>query len=423
MNSKLLSYGKNLSIYFGASLIPMALNLITNPLIAMNMSPEDYAIVGYYTSYSSLIGPIIVFYLVHYYIKEYFRRDENSRLQLKAMIAKALIFFSSAISVVCFGILFIYLAAIRKDFNLPILPYLALMVFALPLTGLLALEQAQFRMDRQATAYFKLTVANGALAVVLSLVFVVLLKWGALGKLLGILVCNLIIFFILVAKYWDLLKFKIPIKQFFPVLSFCLPLALSATLGYFNQGFSTTYLESLNMTTQYGIYVVGMTIGLYLTTFSTAINNTFQPDLYESIAKRWWKRYIKVCALQISLISAIAIIFIIAAPYIIGVLTANRYVQSTPYAQIVSLASVSSSIYYIINNFSIATDRPKLYLYTTIIGSAIIILAMPLVVNKFQFIGGAWMIVISYIIFAIINCILLLIPINKKPWLKKSNAL
>ena len=105
--SKVYKYGKNLATYFGASLIPMALNLIINPWVAKNMDPTDYAISGYYTSFSTLISPIIIFYLIHFYIKEYFRRDEEQRKMLYALIAKATIWFSGIVSVLCLIALYI----------------------------------------------------------------------------------------------------------------------------------------------------------------------------------------------------------------------------------------------------------------------------------------------------------------------------
>ncbi len=57
---------KAILTYFGASLIPMLLNLVANPWIAKNMDPRDYAISGYDTSYSSLRSPIIIYYLIRY---------------------------------------------------------------------------------------------------------------------------------------------------------------------------------------------------------------------------------------------------------------------------------------------------------------------------------------------------------------------
>lgn len=420
MKSKYLKYAKNLTTYFGASLIPMVLSLIANPWIAKNMAPDDYAISGYYTSYSSLIGPIIIFYLIHYYIKEYFRRDEDERRRLFAMIAKATIWFSGIVSVVCFVAIFIYLRFINEDLTLPIMPYLAFMVFSLPLTGLLNLQLAQYRMEKRANAFFRLSVCNGLLNVMLTIVFVVWIKWGAFGKLLGPLICNASIFFFLLWKLRDVFKIPTPIKEFKTILIFCLPLAASATLGYFTHGFSTTYLESVGDVTEYGIYVVGASIGAYLTVFSTAIGNTFQPDLYESTINKQWRRFTKFCCLQIGIIGCVVVLFILLAPFIISILTADRYNASTPYAQIIAISTLTSAIYYLVNNYSIATNRPKMYLYTSIIGSAIIILAMPYAVDNWAFVGGAWVSVLSYVAFTIINLgLLVLAHLNKLPKILK----
>ena len=51
-------YIQNLSLYFLASLIPMFLQVISNPFFAMNLSPEDYAIIGYYTSLNVLFAHV-----------------------------------------------------------------------------------------------------------------------------------------------------------------------------------------------------------------------------------------------------------------------------------------------------------------------------------------------------------------------------
>lgn len=403
----LFDYSKKIATYFSASLIPMILNLAINPLIAKNMSPEDYAITGYYTSFSSLIGPIIVFYMVHYYIKEYFRCDEEKRRRLYATIAKALIWFSGLVSIICFSCLFVYLTYFANNFSLPISPYLALAVFSLPLTGILNLQLAKFRMEKKANAFFRLSVANGVLLVVMSLILVVLAKMGAFGKLLSVFLSNLSVFTILVIHSRDCFRTKTTLKDFKPVFAFCLPLALSAMLGYFTNGFTTTYLESVGNIKEYGIYVVGMSIGAYLSTATTAIWNTFQPDIYESIIKKNWTRWMKYAGIQISVIIVVVSAFIVLAPLIIDILTAGRYIASTKYAQIIALSSITSSIYYLINDLSIATNHPRLYLYTSLIGSVVIVLTMPLAVDAYSFLGGCWMTVASYILFACINLTLL----------------
>lgn len=409
--SKIFAYVKNLFTYFSASIIPMVLSLVANPWIAKNMSPQDYAISGFYLSFSSLIGPVIAFYLVNYYTKEYFRLDDDRRQRLYAFIAKATIWFSGLASLLCFAVLGLYLHFFKADLSFPISPYMAMAVFSLPLTGLLNLQLSQFKMDKKATAYFRLATSNSLLNLSLTLLFVVFIKWGAFGKLLAPLSCNLTVFLYLLIRYRKTIMIKTPVREYRKVFVFCLPLAASAMLGYFTSGFPTTYLERLGNINEYGNYVVGVSMATYLTTFTTAVSNTFKPDLFESTVKRQWKRFAACCGIQIGSFAAIAAIFIILAPFVISLLTAGRYTGATPYARILALTCITSGIYYLTVDFAIVTNRPRLYLYTSILGSIVIVLAMPLFVGKWDFIGGAWMAVISYLILSVINILLLMLRV------------
>ena len=407
MNNKYYIYIKHISTYFGASLIPMILMLAVNPLIALNMSPEDYAIVGYYSSFNSLIGPVIIFYLLHYYNKKYFELDENGRIQLKALLFKAVTMFSFIVSIVCFVALYGYIKIFNASIEFSIMPYLAFTVFALPLTGLYNLELADYRMGRNSRGFFRLSVFNGVFLVVLNIAFIVLMKWGAVGKLLAPLISNLIVFIYLFFKNRHLLRIKNTWSEFGVVLKFCLPLTVGAMLGYFSSGFDKTYLESLGNVTEYGYYIVGASMAGYLTTFSTSISSTFQPDIYEAIATGNRRLLWKTASIQIMLIAIVVVLFVIFCPLIIQVLTAGQYMDSTIYARIISFSTITSSIYYIINNYTVASGYPNLYLYTTIVSSILIILLLPIVVRCFEFIGAAWMVSGSFIVLSFTNIVLL----------------
>lgn len=407
MSNKYLTYIKHISTYFGASLIPMILMLAVNPLIALNMSPEDYAITGYYSSFNNLIGPVIIFYMLHYFNKRYFELDEAGRLQLKALLFKAVTAFSFLVSVLCFFALLGYIKIFNTSIEFPVMPYLAFTVFALPLTGLYNLELADCRMGRNTRGFFKLSVANGVLLVVLNIAFVVLMKWGATGKLLAPLITNLFVFIYLFFKNRHLLSIKSSWNDFGRILKFCLPLTIGAMLGYFSSGFDKTYLESLGNVTEYGYYIVGASMAGYLSTFSTSISSTFQPDIYEAIASDNRKLLWRTALIQMALIAFVVVLFVALCPLIIKILTAGRYMDSTVYARIISLSTITSSVYYIINNYTIASGYPKLYMYTTVISSILIVILLPVVVRYCEFIGGAWMVSGSFLILAITNIILL----------------
>lgn len=403
---------KQLSHYFSASLIPMLLNLLINPLISLNMDPEDFAVVGYYTSFSTLITPIIVFYMLHYYNKRYFELDEDGRKKLYILLFKSLIFFSFVVSVICLITLLIYIKNFTTN-TFPSFPYLYMVVLAIPSLGIYSLELADYKMKRESKKYMNFSLIKGLCGVGCTLLFVVLLKWGAFGKLLGPLVIDIIIFTYLIYKHRDVWNVNTDYKELLPVLKFCWPLALGAALGYFSNGYDKTVLESLGNTSEFGYYCVGASIAAYLSVFTSSISSTFQPDTYEAIINDNRKKLFKVVSVRWFLTLGVVLLFILFCPIVIKILTAGKYMEATPYARIFACVSLTSSLYYIINDYSIARGRPKLYLITTIIGSVSIILLMPVFIKKFSYNGGAIMCVISFLLLFVINYILLLTPIDK----------
>lgn len=401
-----------LSHYFSASLVPMLLNLLLNPLVSLNMEPEDFAVVGYYTSFSTLITPIIVFYMLHYYNKRYFEQDEYGRKKLYVLLFKSLIFFSFIVSVICLIALLIYIKNFTANI-FPTFPYLYMVVLAIPSLGIYSLELADYKMKRESKKYMNLSLTKGLCTVGCTLLFVVLLKWGAFGKLLAPLVIDIIIFAYLIYKHRDVWYVKTDYKELIPVLKFCWPLALGAALGYFFNGYDKAVLESIGNTSEFGYYCVGASIASYLSVFTSSISSTFQPDTYEAIIKDNRRKLFKVVAVRWFLTLGVVSLFILFCPIVIKILTAGKYMAATPYARIFACVSLTSTFYYIINDYSIARGRPKLYLITTILGSVFIILLMPIFIKRFSYSGGAIMNVLSFLLLFVINSILLLTPINK----------
>ena len=285
------------------------------------------------------------------------------------------------------------------------------MVFDLPLTGLLNLQLARYRMEKQATGYFRLSVCNGILNIGFTLLFVAWLKWGAFGKLLGPMLCNTIVFIIMIILFRKHLNIATSFDDFKRVFRFCLPLAFGATFSYFLNGFTTSYLETIGDSTEYGYYVVGASIGGYLMIFGQAIGDTFLPDLNETTVKKQWRRYVRFCLIVLGLTGFVTIVFVLFTPVIINLLTAGRYVASTIYARIIAFSTITARMFYLINNYTITTNKPKLFLTTSILGSILVVLLVPIIVERWQFIGGACMSVCTFVIFGLVN--LLLIAMNR----------
>lgn len=282
-------------------------------------------------------------------------------------------------------------------------------MLAIPLTGIYNLQLAQYKMERKSKQFMNLSVTKGILGVAFTLLFVVLIRWGAFGKLLGPFLLEIACFIYILIKNKDVWKIKNSFSEIKPVLLFCWPLVIGASLGYFSNGYDKTILATLGDNTEFGYYCVGTSIAGYLSLFTTSMSATFQPDIYEAIIKDNKPKLLKVAGLQWVLTICVVAVFILFCPLIIRILTAGRYMESTGYAQISACICVASAIYYVINDYTIARGLPRFYLYTTIIGSILIILCMPIFVNWLGYYGGALANITSFIALSIINLLLLLI--------------
>lgn len=385
----------------------MLLNLAINPFIAMNMEPYDYAITGFYTSFNTLISPLIIFYMLHYYTKRYFEVNENERIALKTTMVKSLIYFSGILSVLSFIGLAIYYFIADIDESFPFLPYAFLTIFSIPLTGIYTLTLSEYRMSKRSLDFFRISTFSGILLVIANLILVVGLKWGAFGKLLAPFLVNLIMFLYCLWKYKELLCAKFDKEIFKKIIIFCFPLTLAAMLTFFTNGYDRVLLEKYGNINELGIYTIGVQMATYISVFQTAISSTFQPDLYQAIVHRDKSKLLKVIILLIGSTGAVVLCFILLAPFVIDILTAGRYVESTKYAQIAALSTLSSAVYYSVSQITIARGLTKIPLINKIITSAVCVGMFYYLITRWGYVGAAWGLVLSHIIALIGNMVLL----------------
>lgn len=400
---------KNLGIYLLASLIPMIVSVLINPLIALNMSAADYAVVGYYTAFNTLLTPVITFYLTHYYTKRYFEFDQQERLVLKATIFKTLISFSFGVALLSFIGLYGYTALFNRSSDIPFMPYALITVFTLPLIGIYSLTLVEYRMQRKSKSFFWLSVSNGLLSSLMIVLLVVLLKFGATGKLVATLLGALIVFVVCLILNKELFGYKFDRAIFKEAVVFCIPLVIASVLSFFSGGYDRILLERSGELTALGIYVVGFSIASYLNVFTNSINDTFQPDVFQSVVKKNYRKCAKIIVVKVGLITLIVAAFIVAAPLLIRLLTAGRYVDSTPFAVIVSLSCITSMLYHSFSQVTIAKGYTSITLLSKIFGSILCVFLYQFLIRRFGATGAAWGVVLSFALFFLVNLILFVI--------------
>lgn len=382
------SQTKDVSAYLLASIIPAFISLLVNPLIAKNMSPEDYAIVGFYSSFSLLLTPLLSFYLNHYLGKRFYECDVEGRKQLKATILRIFLIISPILSLIALFGIWVYKTFFNEGSVIPFFPYSLFYVCSLYLTIYYSLEQMDLKMHRKSGTFLKLALLHSALIVGTTLLLVVLFKFGAVGKMLATVIEASILFIIVLVRNEELLKYSVSIKEIKVAMSFCLPLVLAAMLSFFTKGYDSVLLERLGNTKEFALYSIGLQFSAYLGMFTTAIQNTFQSDIYEAVSHNNRSKLLKL-ALMFFLVSAVVVsLFCLLAPIIVKILTMGRYTLAAKYARVCSISLVFSVLYYFVSTIFIARGHNKMTLINKISIALFSMIAFPFMIGRYQYIGA-----------------------------------
>lgn len=408
---KYSAYIKSSSVYLLATIISSIIGVAINPLLALNLSPEDYAIVGYYTGYSTLFTPLIGFFMVDYYLRHRYTLSSDDLHVLKSTIIRLFLYFSGIVSLLCLIGLYIYV--LLSNVGIPFFPY-ALLTILQAYTGLLfAFKTAEYKIDGNSKAFFRYSVINAIANAAIAILFVVVFKGGALGKTLGTFVVSTSFFVYIIYTYRKDFRFKFDKERVISIVKYSTPLVIAGMLGFFSGGYDRVILEKQGDMYTLGIYSVAVQMSGYLNVFAVAIKSTFQPDIYKAIAEKNFSKLVKKICVIIAVVTVIVLLFIILCPIIIHLLTAGRYDESTRLTQILSLSVITSTIYYQISQVTYGSGLSNLTLINKIIGSVFSFILFSLMVPCYGVLGVAWSVVLCFIFYAIGNLILLYIYRNR----------
>lgn len=394
----------DLSLYLLGTIITSLIGILINPFLAANLSPNDYAIIGFFTSFNSLILPIISFSFLSYYSKNFFKIKENERQSvLDTLLVSQLVFGFIALLIVLIGFSFyIHLARVNFHFY----PFALLCFIPVLFSCFYNFLLVEQRMHRQALSFFKIVLINAISGAFFAILFVVILKKGANGRLWAILIPGVGIG--IYSFYKLATRFQFNKKICLDALSFGWPISLSAVLFYFLSGVDRAILEKLNDNYTYGIYSVAVQITAYLFIFYTAIKQTFEPDIYQAIAKNNRKKLMIVVGGIITLNAIPTVLFIFFAHPIINILTYGRYLESTSLAQILAIKNIPMSFCFILSTVIIGYGFPKVELINRAIGAVLSVIMFKIIIKKYGFYGAAWGQSIAFIMMTIISAIFII---------------
>lgn len=397
-------YFQNSFLYLFSSLFSAFLGLLVNPFMAKNLSPEDYAVMGYFNSFCIIILPIMNFSLITYYLRNYYKIAEDKRQKVVDTILIALGVYGFIILLISLGVFYMY--SIINTLSFPIYPYVLLAFIPIYMSNFVTLYLAKCRLERLAMKYSKITIYSAILSTILAVLLVVIFKYGATGRMMATLIAGVFPALYCIKQLYG--KFQFDFEVIKDALRFGWPLSLSAILWYFLSGVDLAMLEKLNDSYTLGFYNVGLQISSYFAIFYTAIAQTFEPDIYTVIADNNKSKLIKIIGGVITLNAIPNLLFIVFAPLIIGLLTFNRYVDASDFARILALKNITITFYYSLITVIVGYGFTKSELMIRLIGALLSFIMFKILIANYGFYGAAWGQVFSFLLLFIIGSIFLI---------------
>ena len=306
---RIKNYFSNAGVYLTASMVSSLLAVIINPLLAKNLSPEDYAVSTYYVSFSGLYSPLMSFFVVDYYLRRYYTYSKEKLYSLKGNVIKSLLGFSGIIGILCLVLLYAFVKGTHVSFDF--MPYALLALAQTYVSLIYSFQLAEYRIAGNAKAYCRVSVFWGAILAGLSLLFVVVLKYGAVGKMLAAFLGSFFPFLWCLYKNREYLSVKFDPDTFKQFFIYGFPLVLAAMMSFFTHGYDKVLLERGGDIEMLGYYSVACSMAAYINFFATAIKSTFQPDMYKAISQRNLKKVLATAALVVLSVSIVVSIFIL----------------------------------------------------------------------------------------------------------------
>lgn len=357
-----------------------------NPFLAANLSPKDYAIIGYFTSFSTLISFIISFSFLSYYSRNYYKIKENERQLVLNTLIISQVFLGFVALILVFTGFYFYMQIAKVNF--PFFPFAILCFIPVFFNSFYNYLLVEKRMTRQALSYFKITILNTISIALFAILFVVILKNGAIGRFWSILIPAVGMGIFSIFKLVSKIQYSLKILK--DAINFGWPISLSAVLYYFMSGIDIAMLEQLNDQTTLGIYNVAVQITSYLFVFYSAIVQTFEPDIYKAIAEDHQKKLIQIIVGIVILNAIPTVLFIILAHPVVSILTYGRYVASTQFAQILAVKNIPLAFCFLSSNVIIGYGYPKIELMNRALGAFLSVIIFKILINKYGFWGAAW---------------------------------
>jgi len=387
---------KNTLIFTIGEVIPKLLSFILLPIYIQHFTPSDYGVIGYTSSFFSILPIITTMGLASYVLRYYFNeKNETLKKELVGNVFSFITLVNIAIFILgCFYIpILLNIFKIKVQWN----PYFKYSFIAFSLDIFTLIPLVFFRVKQDAKSFVIFNTAKVILQYILIIVLVFYMELGLVGFFLGNLIALIpfaIISIYLMFKYTIL---NLNIKKINEGLRFSLPLIPSSLAFLLLNTGDRFFLEQYVSLNDLGIYNISSTIALSLNLIISSIYKAAEPEIFIRYSNDGFALFIdKFKRILLFFIYTFAIILALFTKEIMQLIS-NNYDSVYLYVPIILISVLMSGSNIIYSGILGAEKNTKSISMAVIFGTLISLILNFFLIPKFGLSGAAIASSISFI--------------------------
>lgn len=382
----------NSILYSGGNILLKAFSFFLIPLYTAYLSTEQYGVINLATSFSSVLGYIIVFGL-QYSVKRYYTEYKESTERVSRMYSTAInfILILSATTL----ILLLPSVSLWSEYLLPELEIRVVIISVLLACtiGLTTIYQDILKGMQQARKSVTVTYVMFFILVTMNIIAVAVMKLGAMGMLLSSLIGNILL---IGYMFYDLRKhslyqFCFDKNELHSLIKYAAPL-LPHTLAFsFYSYFSRIIITSKLSLAILGLYSLATQFGSVSDIILNSVQSAFQPWMFDRMKENSGESKQQIQYTTHILMWVYGIMFILIGAFsqeAILIMANESFSDAWVYVPVMVFSIAVKSPLYFYNNFLYyEKNKTKYIFYSTVVGSILSIFFTLILISHFGVYG------------------------------------
>lgn len=380
---------RNSLVYVGSGVVRNALPFLLLPVLTRYLTPDEVGIVA---TFEIMIGMGLVLVGLNAYgaIAVNFFRLQRSELQV---YVSNVIVISVLASLLVLGIAYGVLVFVPLV-GAPSTQWLFLIATAAFAQVLFSITLTLWQTEQRSIPYGLFQISQSALNVGLSLLFVVIFRWGWEGRILAITAAA-IAFGIL---SWAILhkrgyvRLNVHTGYIRDALAFGVPLVPHSLGNWILTGVDRLFLASMVGVAAAGVYTVGYQIGMIVGLLATSFNQAWSPFLFAKLTQGDPEARIRIVKFTYAYILGIVVVacsLSVIAPWFLSNFVGSEFQEADKYVFWIALGYAVNGMYLMVANYIYHARKTHLLAWVTLSTAAVNILLNYVLIRANGPIGAA----------------------------------